>query len=323
MYIEEIGIIRAKEANLLTFPEYERLVNMVSFRDLYTELVRLNIGYEEIPYNKIPYNISSIFSKNIVSLYREIIPLIKEEKIKKAFLYEFDFFNLKLIFKYKFYNNKKFLDNLINLGFIGKENIVLFFEKDILIPEEKNLCFDFNDIFNIIKNNNHKITPFEFDIFLDKILMNFRLNVANTDFSKDLCKKNIDFINIKLFLNNSSSYLDYGYISSGIFSNLKLYSYEEKINIFKEYSYEKIANIIFTEYQKIDFLDLELEKERILLEISQKSIFFNFSIEPIICYIIKKLCEIKVLNRLLNIKTFLGNNLEKELKIIQNYKERL
>ncbi len=319
MYIEEIGIIRAKESTLLTFTDYERLVNMISYKDLYAELIRLNLGYQELPYSKIKSNISSNFSKNIIFVYKEIISLIKNEEIKKALLYEADFFNLKLIFKSKFYNDKRFLDGLIDLGFIGKSNIINFIEKDILpFINEKN--FDLSYIFVIIKNFNHDLSPFDFDIFLDRILMKFRLNLTkNNDFLKDLCKKSIDFLNINLFLNNSSTYLDFGYISKEEFSNMKIYNYEEKLNIFKKYDYEKIANILFND-KKIDFLNFELEKEKILLNISKQSIFFNFSIEPIICYLIKKLSEIKTIHRILSIKAFLGNSIEKESKIIQIYK---
>src|SRR5574344_39960 len=125
MYDYQIGIIRAKESELLKKTDYDRILGFLTLRDVWVEFTRLNLGYKDINSNEMLENISKVYSENLKNLYLETVSFFKDEDInlKKSFLYEFDFYNLKLFYKQKIFGNNDFGNKFLDIGFIGLKKI--------------------------------------------------------------------------------------------------------------------------------------------------------------------------------------------------------
>ncbi|MDR0675743.1 MAG: V-type ATPase subunit [Elusimicrobiota bacterium] len=340
MYSYKLGIIYAKESNLLKKTDYDRILSLISVRDVWTELVRLNLGYKEVSSFEVIENISQIFSQNIKNLYLEIVEYFKDEdaKLKKSFLYEFDFYNLKLFYKQKIFknfenNDKKisFEKNFIDLGYIGLSKLSDYEKNGTLIFEifdEKDI--DFFQIFDILKDEKNNISPLKFDIMLDKILFDYRIKVAKNiknEFLENFWKKQIDFYNIKIFFsdykdeNKETLFIDNGFISIENFKNVisSNFSDEDLSVFFEKYDYKDICReALKNKNDNGNNYNFEILEEDLLLNFCKESSWNNIALEPIISYFYKKYCEIKNLNRILFNRAF-KRGLEADFKISKSY----
>lgn len=329
MYDYQIGIIRAKESELLKKTDYDRILGFLTLRDVWVELTRLNLGYKDINPSEMLENISKVYSENLKSLYLETTSFFKDEDIdlKKSFLYEFDFYNLKLFYKQKVFENNDFGKKFLDIGFIGLKKIEDYIKNDVFIFEildEKNI--NFSDIFDIVKNEKTTISPLDFDFMLDRILFDFRIKIAkieNNEFLADFWKKQIDFYNLKIFLkdfeNKDNLYIKNGFINLDNWINLKNLQEEEIINFMEDYGYKDLIKKAFLVIKEdFDSLEWEIEEEIILLELCERACFYSASIEPIIAYFYKKSCEIKNLNRILFNRAF-KKGIDSDIKISKNF----
>jgi vacuolar-type H+-ATPase subunit C/Vma6 len=329
MYDYQIGIIRAKESELLKKTDYDRILGFLTLRDVWVELTRLNLGYKDINSNEMLENISKVYSENLKNLYLETVSFFKDEDInlKKSFLYEFDFYNLKLFYKQKIFGNNDFGNKFLDIGFIGLKKIEDYIKNENFIFEildEKNIIL--SDIFDIVKNDKTTLAPLDFDFMLDRMLFDFRIKIAtieNNDFLADFWKKSIDFYNLKIFLkdfeNNDTLYIKNGFINIDNWINLKNLHEEEVINFMEDYGYKDLIKKAFLVIKEdFDSLDWEIEEESILLDLCERSCFYSASIEPIISYFYRKSCEIKNLNRILFNRAF-KKGIDSEIKISKNF----
>ncbi len=329
MYDYQIGIIRAKESELLKKTDYDRILGFLTLRDVWVELTRLNLGYKDINSNEMLENISKVYSENLKNLYLETVSFFKDEDInlKKSFLYEFDFYNLKLFYKQKIFGNNDFGNKFLDIGFIGLKKIEDYIKNENFIFEildEKNIIL--SDIFDIVKNDKTTLAPLDFDFMLDRMLFDFRIKIAtieNNDFLADFWKKNIDFYNLKIFLkdfeNKDTLYIKNGFINIDNWINLKNLHEEEVINFMEDYGYKDLIKKAFLVIKEdFDSLDWEIEEESILLDLCERSCFYSASIEPIISYFYRKSCEIKNLNRILFNRAF-KKGIDSEIKISKNF----
>jgi vacuolar-type H+-ATPase subunit C/Vma6 len=329
MYDYQIGIIRAKESELLKKTDYDRILGFLTLRDVWVELTRLNLGYKDINSNEMLENISKVYSENLKNLYLETVSFFKDEDInlKKSFLYEFDFYNLKLFYKQKIFGNNDFGNKFLDIGFIGLKKIEDYIKNENFIFEildEKNIIL--SDIFDIVKNDKTTLAPLDFDFMLDRMLFDFRIKIAtieNNDFLADFWKKSIDFYNLKIFLkdfeNNDTLYIKNGFINIDNWINLKNLHEEEVINFMEDYGYKNLTKKAFLVVKEdFDSLEWEIEEESILLNLCERACFYSASIEPIISYFYRKSCEIKNLNRILFNRAF-KKGIDSEIKISKNF----
>ncbi|MCP4481960.1 MAG: V-type ATPase subunit [bacterium] len=277
-YDYQIGIIRAKEDDLLSFQDWSRLLAIPSLRDVWAELVRLDIGFTEVGELELSNSISKFYSKNIKNLYSELCAYFFDDTLKKAFLYEVDIYNLKLIYKQKIFN-KNFSESFIPSGFYVLSDLV----------EEK--WINFKDEFflelreEIVKQS---LTPFDFDILADSKLFEFRLLSDNNKFLQSIWKTKIDFYNLKIFFAKNKAFLRGGNIDNWMLSH------EELIERFPLAKFA-LAN---------DSLNWEKEEEYAILRLSQDTVVFFETLEPLVAYFFKRYIEIKNINRLLYGRAF-------------------
>ena len=263
-YDYQIGIIRAKESYLLSKTDWDRFLSTPSLRDVWAELVRLDLGYEEVGELELTKSIAKVYSKNISNLYAEICTYFLDENLKKAFLYEIDIYNLKLLYKQKKFD-KNFSEYFIDGGYGDL--------KDLGVLEE----FE-----------KQAMTPYDFDVFLDSKLFAFRLFTTKNEFLTNIWKLKIDFYNLKLYVNKSENFIDGGNIE-----NWKI-SPEELVGKFE------IAKFALAD----NSLAWEKEEEKAILKYCEDAVMFFETVEPIIAYFFKRYIEIKNVNRLLYGRAF-------------------
>jgi vacuolar-type H+-ATPase subunit C/Vma6 len=322
-YDYQIGIIRAKESNLLKKSDWDRILDLISLRDTWNELVRIDLGYNEITNpSEIINNISKFYSTILTNHYQEIAGYFIDEDLKKSFLFEFDLFNLKLIYKQKFFNTINFENNFINSGYFKPQDFVNYLKDGIAI---NNLTDDFfSDIFKLLKDETTTLSPLNFDILLDEYLFNFRLQTAKkekSDFLSDFWKIQIDFYNLNLLITEktqNSNFIKNGFISIESWNEIKDKSIDDKINFLNTFGYKDIAQKAFLA-ENINTSDLEISEENYILEFCEKATAFSMSPEPIISYFYRRYCEIKNINRILYSRAFKLTNSNLAQQISQSY----
>ncbi len=317
-YDYQIGVIRAKEDRLLKRLDWDRIVGIISLRDLWAELVRVDVGYKDIVDSDLTENISLYYSKNTLDLYREIADYFLELDLKKSFLYEFDFYNLKLFYKQKFFGIN-FDENFSNSGFFDIAEL-----KDYLQNSNKYISFDedfFYQIVQILRDEKNTILPAEFDILLDEYLFGFRIKTAKqlkNEFLENFWKIQVDFYNLKTLISKNFKFFENGNIDIEILKKMTNLSLEEIFVILGKYGYGEIVKNAFL--LETNASRWEIEEENFLLNFCQNAVFYSESVEPIISYFYRRLCEIKNINRILCLKSIISRDiLPLEQKISKSY----
>ena len=324
-YDYQIGIIRAKESNLLKKSDWDRIFEFLSLRNTWNELVRIDLGYKEIGNSsEIVNNIGKFYSSILINHYLEITGYFNEESLKKSFLYEFDLFNIKLIYKQKVFPNINFANenSFINAGYLKTQDILDYLKDGILINNLTDNFFD--DILKILKDDKIILSPIEFDILLDDSLFAFRVNAAKKlkiDFVVNFWKIQIDFYNLKLLIDKNFRFIKNGFISIENWHEIKDNSIEAKISFFEKYGYKNIAEKVFLseESAKMNTASWEVAEENYILEFCEKAVAYSLSCEPIFGYFYRRYAEIKNINRLLYGRAFKVSTAMLEQQISKSY----
>ena len=325
-YDYQIGIVRAKESNLLKKSDWDRIIGFISLRDTWAELVRINLGYKEVHDSEIVNNISKAYSNILTNHYKEITEYFIEVELKKSFLYEFDLFNLKLLYKQKVFPDLNFESNLMNAGCFQSQDLLDYLQDGKSINNFENAETDsfFADILKILKDEKTELSPLEFDVLLDNYLFDFKIEVAKklkSDFLLDFWKIQIDFYNLKFLkqgVNEDFNFVKNGFIEVENWQKIMEESVDGKIKLLAKYGYKNVTEKAFLA-EDTNTADWELAEENYILEFCEKAVAFSATCEPIIAYFYRRYCEIKNLNRILCNRAFRMNNATMEQQISKSW----
>lgn len=306
-YEKIVGIVRAKEEILFKRMDWERLISITSARNLWNELGRLGRGYKDIGHDHVIEHVSDAFNKNIINLYDEISNYFEDdENLRISLFLEFDVYNLKLLFKEKKFSldlkNKR-----IESGYYG-------------INDLTDYPCEFEKVLEILKADVTEISSKEFDLMLDDVLYQYRIDVSKeNNFVLNFWKLKIDLINFKMnILAADTEKKNIEYIKNGNidYSDWKNITDEVKLeNIMRSHGYTAIYES--AKNKNIDASKWEVLEEEFIFNYLDDAVMYCMSLEPIVAYFFKKLCEYKNINRLLYAKIFnmsdeyIHNNLSK------------
>lgn len=196
-YAFATGKIRFLETKLLSQTDIEKMIDApsieLSFDALYNTDYADNLS--DVPVQEF----EKAISEDLEQLKESLVKLIPDKDFLKLLLLEYDFFNLKVIFKEKLF--QKNLDHLlINLG---------FFEKKVL----KNLVFDnkkidgekeLNEIIEQANSMfNDRSDPYKIEFFFDRKYFSLFKHLARrlkNKFIINFVNFRINLINLRLFL---------------------------------------------------------------------------------------------------------------------------
>ncbi|MBO5348393.1 MAG: V-type ATPase subunit [Clostridia bacterium] len=292
IYPYAVSKIKAKEINMLTNQNFNQLVEEKSLERIVSIITGKGYNFENI--TRIE-NFEFVLENEQQMLYKLIKELIEDEKFIKIFLSKNDYNNIKLILKSKI-QNKKYIENLNQGGFIIQENLIKIMESenyDLLDKKMKEAIIEAKLQYEITKN------PYVIDCILDKASFEEMKQISliiNNEFIIKYVQNLIDITNIKTFFRIKKIYkndkvLEIAYIPGGSIS----------LNELKKNLTEDIQNLQgkFGKYNELiekainSYDNLDVYCDNYIMEYMKESKLKALTIEPIIAYIYAKETEIR------------------------------
>ncbi|HCL56798.1 MAG TPA: hypothetical protein DHW82_07300 [Spirochaetia bacterium] len=311
-YIFAASLANAMRLRICTYPEYERLLES----DVETLLSFL----AEKDYDTSLKDTEMILQKSEEKLLSNVIQFCKENaELKEYFLFPYDLFNLKTLFK-GFLKEEKFEKlSLYHFGTLTLEQLRKFYDGEEMgqvSPVLKEFMKRFNDE---IEDR----TPFDIDVLWDKYLHQFYLNQAkklNNDFLLKIHSLKIDLTNILNLFRLKSFDKEYKVYQKVFIKGGKLDLYTLS-DLYKEDMDIIHGKLVYLDYSEEMKKGIEGFKKENSLSVMEKELedfhseyigqAFNriFGYEGIIAYYWKKMAEI---NNLRLITTAKSNSIQKE-----------
>lgn len=298
--------IKAKEKNLLSNSQMNRLIDSQSVEEAFKMLIEFGLGagatYECADFDRL-------FSNEEEALADLLKELSTDGSGLEAFLIKNDFHNLKAIFK------------LNELNMINAKSDLS--EESSLAPEGKILISDIKDAFvlndfrslsesfqNVVKNLNilkesGKLTPHKIDVEVDKAMFFEIVKVLKKARRAELLKYfvcSIDIANISSFIRSKKldlplSFFEDGFIEGGKL-DFKFFEplYEQSFDIVKEkMKYTEYGSLVAQALENQNLTKFEVECDNMLLDIFKKNKNDMFSAAPIAGYYLGKMTELRAI----------------------------
>jgi V/A-type H+-transporting ATPase subunit C len=191
------GKIRYLETKLPDFTDLERMLDAPDLDSAFKAFY--DTDYAEFLPEKKPEEFEKVILEDLLESKRLLFQFVPDEDLIKFLLLEYDFHNLKVIFKEKLFDVN--LDHLlIPLGFFDPE----IFKKIILEEKKTKIDKDFEEIIEEAKKFLNKFLPFYLiEFFFDKKYFFLYKKIAERLKNKFL----IDFVNFKIDLTNLRIFL--------------------------------------------------------------------------------------------------------------------
>ncbi len=297
--------VRYLENELLPLSFFHRLIDAESMKDIKKLLGETVYGLREIEDFDILWEDEL---KRTSSIVREILP---GNRLKKFFLYSYDLFNLKVLFKNKLLvkrGAKREWDILVDMGTVPLDRMIAIVENEqyVYLPfYRREGVYILLDLLSNLEKA--EIDTRFIDITLDKLYFHFMLEEArelNEPFLVEYLKTLIDLTNIMTFFrvrlaDHPRSFLAEVLIPNGMVDRDKLIeSYQDSLDVLvKNVAYSPygklVENMVSVYEENKDLALLEKLADNYLVDYAKKCKFVMFGIQPIVGFMIAKEMEVK------------------------------
>ncbi|MCD6363745.1 MAG: V-type ATPase subunit [Synergistetes bacterium] len=304
-YVYAAARVRYLENELLPISFFHRLIDAETIKDIRKLLGETVYGLREAEDFDILWEDEL---RRVSSILREVLP---GNRLKKFFLYSYDLFNLKVLFKNRVLakrGGRKNWDVLVDMGTVPLDRLISIIENEQYVY----LPFYRRDGVYILSELLESMEKAELDtrfidITLDKLYFHFMLEEAREleePFLKEYMKTLIDLTNIMTFFRvklaeQPKSFLADVLIPDGMLDEDKLVeSYQDSSDVLVKntaYSpYGKLIEEMANVYEESKNLAL-LERlvDNYLIDYAKRCKFIMFGIQPIVGFMIAKEMEVK------------------------------
>lgn len=317
-YAYTTGRIRGLETHLLKDSDFTRLKEAEDAGEILQILSKISPYSESMKVVEKEEEGEKGLEEELKRTYQELRSFCPEPDLVDLFWLEYDFHNLKVLFKIRFQPNlsemtvSEFEKNLSSAGTQDIETLkkaVLKEDFSRLSPDLKVLL---NEGFSLIKKNPH---PQAIDAFLDKQFfkwMSSRLAKYSDPFLKELIRRQIDFFNITAFLRvkfwgreDEKEFLGRILIDGGMVEKKRLLgSISQPASSLREVlhatDYSEAIEKALKEWEnKYSLFSLDKFFDRYILDYTKRGFYITFGREPLVNYIFLKKQEIKSLRGIL------------------------
>ncbi|MBI4744894.1 MAG: V-type ATP synthase subunit C [Actinobacteria bacterium] len=310
-----VGRVKVLESQLLSHQRVERLMGS---KDISEALKILS----ETSYGQFFENIvsSTDIDRALENFLSDAYSFLKEscsnKNIIRFFLLRYDFYNLKVLIKIKYFNGdiKSLLSSLGDLDIERAERLIVKGESIELPSIYQKAVSEAISEFEKIKD------PLMIDIVLDKHLYNQMTYLSlyeKREFLVDFVKAMIDVSNLKIFLRGKilgkdrdyfiRALFEEGRIPKEFFISLVSQSREVIINKLRATPYYDFINEKFLSEHSLEALSIfDKIGDNFLISIAKKTKRISLGVEPVVGYVFAKENEAKTLRIILTGK---ANNL--------------
>lgn len=300
-YLFLSGVVKSREAELITPSRLERMrlsTSLEDFLSLFSETVYSDIIHS----SKSVISFEKALTEKLFSFEEELLNIVKDDNLKKVFMVDYDFHNIKLLLM-AFFSGKAMPENGTSPGFLSVDLLKNSINEDdysMLPPLIKDAISGAKAIFEKEKNIQKAM------IFLDKSRYEIKLILADrlqSRFLKDMVKTEIDLLNIAFLFRAKVLKFDYamlndllldgGYTEKKVYLDLLDGSSDIIGDSFKAKDYfEGVQAAVneFKEKQSISSFETYIRNK--LLAMSKEVSNYIFGFEPLVGLIYAKRYEI-------------------------------
>ncbi len=300
-YLFVSGVVKSKELELISASKLERMKMSNSLYD-FLSILGETVYSDIVSLAKTSILFEEHLTEKLFSFELELLSLIKDDNLKKVFMVDYDFHNIKLMLM-SFLSGKAMPEDGTSPGFLSIDMLKNSIHEDdySMLPELiKEAITGAKAIFDLEKNMQKAM------LFLDKNKYEIKLVISNrlkSDFLRDLVKTEIDLFNIAFLFRAKILKLDHamfdellledGYIDKKQFLDLLDSSPDAIADAFKASDYaDGIHEAITESKEKQSISSFETYIRNIILEKSKESSNFIFGFEPLVGLIYAKRHEI-------------------------------
>jgi len=317
-YAYTTGRIRGLETHLLKDSDFARLKEAESLKETLQILSKIFPYSESIKVVEKGEEFEKGLEEEIKRTYQELRSFCPEPDLMDLFWLEYDFHNLKVLFKIRLQPNlsgRRISELEKNLFSAGTQNIEAL-KKAVLNEDLSALSPDFkillHEDFSLIRNNFY---PQAIDAFLDKQLfkcMSSKLAKYSDPFLKGLIQRQIDFFNITAFLRVEFwGRKDQREVLGGILTNGGTIDKKQLLELTGQPASSLREMLRATDYREAiegalkewendySLFSLDLFFDRYILGYTKIGFYTTFGRESLINYIFLKKQEIKTLRGIL------------------------
>ena len=229
-YAFATGKIRYLETKLPDGTDLERILDAPDLESAFKAFY--DTDYAEHLFERKPEEFESVILDDLLENKKLLLQIVPDRDFIKFLLLEYDFYNLKVIFKEKLF--KKELDYLlVPLGYF--DPLIL---KRIVLGKEK-IKID-QDIINFINEAdsylNENLLPHEIEFFFDKKYFSLYKKIAEklkNKFIIDFVNLKIDLTNLRIFLRIKNLEKDVKFLSQALVISGKINT-DDLINLYHQ-----------------------------------------------------------------------------------------
>jgi len=295
-YLSAVGRIRAKEARLIEFPRFLRMLEATGPGEVIKEMADTEYAGDITDIQ--PGNFEQLLLKQQNSLKKLLTELTKDPELTDLLFMINDFHNLKVAFKEKLQENpsrdragKSFLAPAVYDGSLIWNAVIEDNYKSLPEPI-KNAAAKVGGIFERTTKYN------EIDIVIDRFFFGYALDVAaryKSDFMKNILSRQIDNVNIKTFIKFREAGVDRAKLKAHVINggelDAELYdraydgSSDDFMTMLRFKGCYPAVKTGFEHWQKEgDFSIMEKLMDDLITGYVKKAKYETFGIEPVIGY---------------------------------------
>lgn len=248
-YLFATGKIRYLETKLLNQTDLERIIDAPDINSAFR--VFYDTDYAEHLFERKPDEFETVILDDLLENKKLLFQIVPDKDLIKFLLLEYDFYNLKVIFKEKLFK-EDFDYLLIPLGYFDISTL-----KKIILENEK-IKID-QEIYEVINEANNylteKLLPYQIEFFFDRKYFSLFKKLAKklkNQFIIGFANLRIDLTNLKIFLRLKNLKKDVEVLKEALVGSGKIKT-EDFINF-----YDKDLEIAFKYFSK--FLPPQFEK---------------------------------------------------------------
>lgn len=303
-YVFASSRVRGAERNLLTREKAEKMIDSKTTQDALKILLDLDYGSADSKDGVDVSQVDELLSQELCKTYQFIMGIAPDKEDFYAFLYPYDYHNLKVLLKAEFAETEA-EPFLIRIGSIDSGALTVMLRERNFISMSaimRTAVLEAIDVFSRTKD------PQMIDFILDKACyaeMSLAAEKTGSGFVREYVELLIDTINLKTFARLremkrswdffSRVFLEGGRVPEKLFVAAFDESYEQAAERMLPYGLVEVTALGGAGIRESGrFTTLEKLCDDKLVEFAEKAKFVSFGIEPLAAYLIAKEGEIRL-----------------------------
>lgn len=327
-YLFLSGIVKSKEAELISSGKLERMRLSNSLDDFFSILTETVYG-EIVPLSKSVLLFEKYLSEKLFSFEDELLSLLKDENLKKVFMIDYDFHNIKLLLM-SYFSGHSMPEDGTAPGFLDIDLLKSSINEDdfSMLPELiKETIMRSKEVYEKEKSIQKAMITIDKDKYKIKLIIAGRLG---SDFLTDLARSEIDLQNAAFLFRAKILEFDFsmlnallfedGYIEKKVYLDLLDSTPDAIADAFKSTDYLKGIQSAINEYkEKGSIASFETYIKNHIIRRSKEVSNHIFGFEPLVGLIYAKRHEVYNLKSIYIAKEYSLSEEELEFRLGEAY----